>query len=102
MLLYDAMEGQDIDRIVFLIVDQINHGTTSDSTLRIAIARLNLKAASKAMNNSNFAAAFFYSTVSAGLLPPDHWQQHYDLSRSVFLVLGNAAYTDGQIKEATR
>jgi len=102
MLLYDAMEGQDIDRIVFLIVDQINHGTINDPTLRIEIAKLNHKAASKAMKNSNFAAAFFYSSAAAELLPPDHWQQHYDLSRSVFLVLGNAAYTDGHIKEATR
>lgn len=102
MLLYHATQGQDIDGILFLIVDQINHGTINDPTMRIAIAELNHKAASKALKSSNFAAAFFYSSVAAELLPPDHWQQHYDLSRSVFLVLGNAAYTDGHIKAATR
>ena len=91
-----------MEDLVFLIVDQINHGTIRDPMLRVEIAKLNHKAAAKAIKNSNFAAAFFYSSAAAELLPLDHWQQHYDLSRGVFLVLGNAAYTDGHIKEATR
>lgn len=96
------MHGQQgINDLVFIIVDQINHGTISDPTMRVANAELNHKAASKAMNNCNFAAAFFYSTAAIKLLPPDHWQQHYDFSRDVFLIQGNAACSDGHIEEAT-
>ena len=85
------------------MVDQINHGTSYlSSKKRITMAGLNHGAASKAVGNSNFAAAFFYSNVAMRLLPENHWESHYDLSRKIFLVLGNAAYSYGRIAEATR
>ena len=101
MLLYYSTQGQNIDGQIFSIVDQINHSTINDPQLQIEIAQLNYKAASKALNNSNFAAAYFYSNAAIKLLPPDHWECHYDLSRGVFLVQGNAAYTDGREQDAT-
>ena len=101
ILLYYSTQGQNIDGQIFSIVDQINHSTINDPQLQIEIAQLNYKAASKALNNSNFAAAYFYSNAAIKLLPPDHWECHYDLSRGVFLVQGNAAYTDGREQDAT-
>ncbi|KAL7537493.1 hypothetical protein ACHAXR_007855 [Thalassiosira sp. AJA248-18] len=102
MLLYYATQGTNIDGCIFIIADQINHLEMRDPLLRITIAELNHKAASKAMGNSNFAAAYFYSNAAMKLLPPDSWQHQYDLSRGIFMVQGNAAYTEGHMKEATR
>ncbi|KAL7543378.1 hypothetical protein ACHAXR_013105 [Thalassiosira sp. AJA248-18] len=103
MLLYGATQkqGQNIDDCIFTLVDQINHLKIQDPSLCITIAELNHKAASKAMDNSNCDAAYFYSNASIKLLPPDRWQHHYDLSRRIFLVQGNAAMSLGHIKEAT-
>lgn len=100
MLLYHATERGDIDDIIFLLVDQINHGEIQDPKLRISVALLNYHAASKAMRNSNIEAAEFYANAAIKLLPKDHWQSKYELSLQVFLVLGNAAYTNGHSKEA--
>jgi len=102
MLLFNTIDGKNIDSIIFLMVDQINHGTTYlSSDQRITVAELNYGAASKAVENSNFAAAFFYSNAAMKLLPENHWESHYDLSRKIFLVLGNAARSYGRIAEAT-
>jgi hypothetical protein len=103
MLLYNTIDGESIDGIIFFMVDQINHGTTYlSSKQRITMAELNHRAASKAVRNSNFAAAFFYSNAAMKLLPINHWESHYDLSRKIFLVLGNAARSCGRVTEATR
>eukprot|EP00581_Thalassiosira_minuscula_P014826 CAMPEP_0183723104 /NCGR_PEP_ID=MMETSP0737-20130205/14816_1 /TAXON_ID=385413 /ORGANISM="Thalassiosira miniscula, Strain CCMP1093" /LENGTH=1533 /DNA_ID=CAMNT_0025953355 /DNA_START=8 /DNA_END=4609 /DNA_ORIENTATION=- len=99
-LLYRSSLGSKDDDMIFFITDQINHGTVEDPHQCIIIAELNYKAASKAMGNSNFAAAHFYSNAAMRLLPEDCWESHYDLSRNIFLVSGNAAYSDGQPDEA--
>ena len=102
MLLYYATQGQDIDSIVFLMVDQINHGSIEDYQERVNIAELNHRAASIAMGNSNFSAAYFYSCAAKKLLPQGHWEGQYELSLKIFLVMGNSSYADGHISEATR
>ena len=102
MLLYSAAQEQLLDSMIFVIVEQINYGDVQDPAWRLKIAGLNHRAASKAMGNSNFAGAYFYSTAAIKLLPRDHWDIDYDLSRNIFLVMGNAAYTEGHIEEATR
>ena len=104
MLLYHAMQEQpehNFDSAIFIIIEQIKHGDAQDPTLRVKIAELNYKAASKAMGNSNSAAAYLYANAAIKLLPPDHWESHYDLSRNIFLVLGNAAYADRRLEKAT-
>ena len=100
MLLYYATDRDDLDDIIFLLADQINHGENQDPELRMSTAKLNYHAASKAMRNSNIEAAEFYANAAIKLLPTDHWQTKYELSLQIFLVLGNAAYTNGHIKEA--
>ena len=91
--------------MIFIVVEQINCGDIPDPSLRVTVADLNYRAASKAKRNSNFAAAYLYAKVGANLLhllPDDHWVSNYELSRGMFLVLGNAAYTEGHIEEALR
>ena len=102
MMLLNATTEEDMKCMIFLIVDQINHGSISDPTLRVKVAELNFKTAVKAMETSNCTASLYYSRAAIQLLPNDHWQTHYDLSKNIFLVIANAAYTAGLIKEATR
>ena len=91
-----------MDALIFVVVDQINYGDIRDPSLRMKVADLNYRAASKAMGNSNFAAAYLYSKAGVDLLPDDHWASSYELSKGILLVLGNAALTEGHLKEATR
>ncbi|KAL7552242.1 hypothetical protein ACHAWF_015466 [Thalassiosira exigua] len=99
MHLYDKANGQQLESLIFVIVDQINRGAVPDA-FRVTIADLNHRAASKAMGNTNIVAAYVYASAAVKLLPHDHWKSQYTLSRNVFLLLGNAAYTDGRIDEA--
>ena len=73
MHLHNTTQEKNMDSMIFFIADQINHGTIQDPQQHISIAELNHKAASKAMGNPNFAAAYFYSNAAINLLPKDHW-----------------------------
>lgn len=104
MLLYNSSKGQDIGDMLFVIANQINLGQCASiehHAHRICIAELNCKAASRAMSRSNFNAAHHYSNVAAELLPVKHWENYYELSRHIFLLLGNAAYVCGCMDDAT-
>ncbi|KAL7553384.1 hypothetical protein ACHAWF_016673, partial [Thalassiosira exigua] len=98
--LYENAIPEQFDSLIFVIVNQINRGDIPDD-MRVRIADLNHRAASKAMASTNIVAAYACASAAARLLPNDHWESQYDLSRNVFLLLGNAAYTDGRFDEAS-
>lgn len=107
MTLYNAIlaeedREQKLDSMIFLIVDQVNHARPPPSGLRVTLTELNHKAASKAMQRSNFPAAYFYSKLAMQLLPDGHWGSHYRLSLNIYLIFGNAAYAEGHSEEAAR
>ena len=73
--------------MIFLIVDQLSHVTSQNPQNQIMIAELNHKAASKAMRSSNYNAALIYSNTAASHLSNGNWENCYELSRGIFLML---------------
>ena len=102
MSLYQVADSQQLESLIFVIVDQLNHGSIPE-TFRLEAANLNHRAASKALlTRSNVVAAYFYASIAVKLLPPDQWTSAYGLCCKVYLVLGNAAHTNGRMDEAAR
>ena len=89
--------------LIFLITDQINHGNPSliPPMQLINVAGLNYAAAKISMSSSNFTAARFYLGAAINLLPDGHWSAHYDLSKNLFFLIGNAALAAGHMTEAS-
>jgi predicted ATPase len=91
-----------IDSMIFLIVDQLSHVTSQNPQNQIMIAELNHKAASKAMRSSNYNAALIYSNTAASHLSNGNWENCYELSRGIFLMLAYSAYAEGKAELAEK
>ena len=80
------------------IVNQMNQGhrLLSSASERTLLARLNLKAAGKAVKSGSYDAAFGCSRMAIDLLGDDAWSADYDLSLKAYLAAMEAAYLDGR------
>ena len=97
--------GRDWDKgdIMFIILDQINHGVPAllvNESQRLSIAELNYKAASKMLQSYNYTSAYHLSKTAISLLSDDSWSAHYDLSLQSHLLLSKAAYSYRKVNEA--
>jgi len=95
------------DTILFVAADQVNRAgiqTITDSKERILFAGLNLKAASKSMEQSEYDSALTY--LNSGLLfltcIPDHWGREYELSLNLFHKSAQVQYIHGNIDESMK
>lgn len=104
MSLYTFTKGKDLGDMIFTIADQINlglHSLQHAITNSAYIAELNLDAGSKAFDRSDYITAKPYLKVAMSLLPTDHWEQQYDFSLRLYYLTAKAAYSCGDLKEAT-
>ncbi len=74
------------DPELFAAVDHLNYAADliQDPEQRLLLAEYNLKAAVRARASVAFNAALLYSETGIKLLPPDHWDSHYDLSFNLY------------------
>ncbi|CAJ1956545.1 unnamed protein product [Cylindrotheca closterium] len=79
--LVSALNGKQMDRKLFDVVDMINHGCVS---ARPDLAALNLRAAEKAEGLSAFESAKSYVQCGIALLPRDCWTSHKDLTLALY------------------
>ena len=102
MLLHSAMKGQDMGSAIFLIVNQINHGSPAliQSSMKVDISELNYMAGLRAMSLQDNQTANSYLSVALSLLPENHWTDHYDLSLKMHTLAANVTYTCGNTKQA--
>ena len=101
--LYSICEGKDVGNTIFLIASQINHGKEfieTDDTLRIPVAKLNMKAGKKALDGCDHKMAYFYFLAAISFLPDDGWESYYDLSLRLNLSMARAANSSCQYDEA--
>lgn len=96
-LMYTDKKRMEIDRMLFVAVDQLNRGATKikNPLERIDLARLNLKAGKRAILSSAFISAAAYFKAGISVLPKDHWQSQYNLSLELFCKLADAEYCNG-------
>lgn len=81
-LLLEHTSAEDLDDRIFEIVNQFNLGKEliESPEERLRLAELNLQAGQKARAAAAYAAAVSYLRTGMELLPPDHWENHYQLS----------------------
>lgn len=72
---------------LFAIVGHFNRAITllASEAERLELARLNLTAGLRSKAAAAPAAALGYLTIALSLLPPTHWEEHYELSFGIAL-----------------
>jgi predicted ATPase len=104
MSLYLMTKGQDVNDVVFSMVDQIKLGIdyldNHTPEFRVDLAKLNEIAGMKAVVCSDYVAARSYFAYAMSLLPNDHWKSHYDISLRCSLGLAKSQYSCGDMENA--
>ncbi|MBT8298140.1 MAG: hypothetical protein KJO52_07380, partial [Maribacter sp.] len=95
---------QDDDVFLFDIVNHLNLGSSLlvDIPEKIKLARLNERAAKKAMASSAFKPAFDYVSQGIALLPEDAWGSYYELNLSLHSLGAEAAYDIAEFDPMTQ
>ena len=86
------------DSILFTAANQLNLGgpnAIQDTSQSTTAASLNLRAGKKAMEMSDFGAAYSYFNNGISFLREGHWQEHYNLSLGLFELAAKCALTNG-------
>ena len=101
--LLSACEGRDVGDTILVIASQINHGKESiqkNDELCISMAGLNMAAGKKAIKSCRHKMAYSYLENALSLLPDDHWNSNYDLSRHITFMMASAANSSSMCDEA--
>jgi len=100
-LLLQRIPEEDRPDRLFDIVNQLNWGIDilASEAEREQLAELNLQAAIKAKESSAFAPAFEYIQNGIQLLRPDHWEQQYPLSISLYTEAAETAFLCSRFEE---
>ena len=98
MALASFSTTQSDDSILLTAANQINLGgpiAVQDSRQSLTVADINLRAGKKAMEMSDFGAAYSYFSHGISFLREGYWQEHYDLSLELFELAAKCALTNG-------
>jgi len=96
--LTEVSQGQDNDNLLFAAVLQLNLGGPAALQAleeSFIVATLNLRAGKKAMQMSDFKAAYSFFDNGISFLRKKHWQEHYELSLELFSLAAKCALTNG-------
>lgn len=99
--LIEHLTQNDLASIIFVVVDLLSEITDRirvDDPRRLMIAELNLQAALKAMQSSEFLQATKYLKNGIEWLPSDHWQKSYKLSLDLYSTVAEATYSVGDFQ----
>jgi predicted ATPase/GAF domain-containing protein/tRNA A-37 threonylcarbamoyl transferase component Bud32 len=99
-LLRRHAKGEPRDEVLLDLVHHLNIGAScmDDHAERIDLAKLNLRAAERAMASTAYHAATAYTRAGIALLREEDWNEHYDLSCSIHTVGGKCAYLSGDFE----
>jgi predicted ATPase/serine phosphatase RsbU (regulator of sigma subunit)/tRNA A-37 threonylcarbamoyl transferase component Bud32 len=102
-LLLANVSAEQLPEKIFEIVDHLNLAweLITDESERVELARLNLEAGRKAKASTAYAAALEqYFTTGIEMLPGDAWQEHYDLTFSLYRERSECEYLCGNFEKA--
>ncbi|KAL7439121.1 hypothetical protein ACHAXM_006808 [Skeletonema potamos] len=102
MALAPLAAGEENDSILLIAANQLNLAgpeavNVQDERQNAFIANLNLRAGKKAMEMSDFEAAYSYFDHGISFLRKKHWEEHYSLSLELFDLAAKCALTNGNI-----
>ncbi len=103
-LLAGSFSEEEKNERIFELVTHFNFGASliPEEPERLAVTQLNLQAGKKAKNAAAYEPAFRYLSAGIGLLPPDAWARHYDLTLELHNECAEAAYLSGNVEEMER
>ncbi|MBI4851599.1 MAG: AAA family ATPase [Acidobacteria bacterium] len=92
---------KDKEEKIFDIVNQINFGSNLISEIeeKINLIKLNLFAGEKAKESIAYDSAFRYLSTAIKILPSNAWQNHYQLTLSLYLEISEAAYLNSDFEQ---
>lgn len=102
-LLLANVSAEQLPEKIFEIVDHLNLAweLITDESERLELARLNLEAGRKAKASTAYAAALEqYFTPGIEIVPGDAWQEHYDLTFSLYRERSECEYLCGNFEKA--
>jgi predicted ATPase/serine phosphatase RsbU (regulator of sigma subunit)/tRNA A-37 threonylcarbamoyl transferase component Bud32 len=102
-LLLANVSAEQLPEKIFEIVDHLNLAweLITDESERVELARLNLEAGRKAKASTAYVAALEqYFTTGIEMLPGDAWQEHYDLTFSLYRQRSECEYFCGNFEKA--
>ena len=88
--LFRNLRPNDVNNEIFVVVNLLNSGSSTDAGKIDArqhptrLAKLNLRAARKAVALSAFQSAAKYAVTGIDVLPSDKWQTHYSLTLDLY------------------
>ncbi len=87
---------------IFEIVNHLNigKGLITQARQKEELAKLNLLAGMKAKASTAYSDAFNYIATAMELLPTDAWENHYDLSLTLFKERAELEYFEGNFDRA--
>jgi predicted ATPase len=102
-ILFEGFEPEELEKQLFTVVnllsaDVVYDGSSVPRRAPLEVAKLYLRAGVKAIETSAFEQASGYLKRGIDLLPPDHWQKHYDLSLELFSTAAEAEYCTGSFE----
>ena len=101
-ILRDELDFDELNFSIFVVVNLLNNGPEdellSNPEKRIALARLNCKAAQTAMAFSAFATCAEFSKKGIDLLPADAWSKEYELSLILYSIGAKAESFIGNLQ----
>ena len=100
MALAPLADGKGDDGILLTAANQLNLAgpeAVQDKSQFVIVANLNLRAGKKAMEMSDFVAAYSYFDNGMTFLRKKHWEEHYALSLELFDLAARCAHTNGDV-----
>ncbi|WP_268048401.1 AAA family ATPase [Clostridium ganghwense] len=100
LLLKEYLHSEKTEQL-FETVRQLNAGRTiiSETTERIKLAELNLKAGMAAKSSSAYKAAFVYFETGIKMLSNDSWKKYYDMTLKLYSEITEMSYLIGDFEK---
>nr|WP_276509990.1 AAA family ATPase [Niveibacterium umoris] len=96
--------SRERDERLIDIVGHLNEGRRliDDPAERLALARLNLAAGTRAQASSAYESALGYLQIGQDLLPTDAWESEYELALALAMEYQQCAYLTARYEDAER
>ncbi|MBC7474222.1 MAG: AAA family ATPase [Candidatus Sericytochromatia bacterium] len=96
--------NKNIDNDIFEIVNQLNFGIDFelDHEQKYTLASLNIKAGEKAKLSNAYIQASEYFNISLKMIDQSYWQEHYEMTLSLYMDLAETGYLLTDFVEAEK
>lgn len=101
-ILVERLKDKDLEDQAFVIAGHLNEGFQyiKEREHQIELAGINLVAGRKARRTAAYKHSIWFFSMGIGLLPPDKWDLHYELTLNLYMESIEAEYLTGNFQLA--